>query len=263
MTTIIADTHCHIYPNYELKFAFASAIKNFRAHSAILSKDSYNFSASDSELVICLTEKAGCNFFKQLANREIEIDGFQVNNTAENTSLAITDGTSSIYLLAGRQLATKERLEVLGLGVDFIAEDGLDLTSAVSTVKSNGAVPVIPWALGKWLGKRSTILSEFLSANPGQVYISDSALRPVGWTNAGVKQMVSIAACKLLVGTDPLPIKGEEARIASYCSVLSSQFDRNNPTMSFLNALKATNTYQAVGSRVSILGTAKRLLSAK
>lgn len=52
--------------------------------------------------------------------------------------------------MAGRQIVTAEKLEVLALGTDLDIDDGRPIREVLSLVTENGGLPVIPWGAGKW-----------------------------------------------------------------------------------------------------------------
>ncbi|HZB26962.1 MAG TPA: hypothetical protein VE282_00250, partial [Gemmatimonadales bacterium] len=80
---------------------------------------------------------------------------WSLNQTSESTSLvAVHESGEKILLLAGRQISTRERLEVLALGTELDLPSGESLGDTIAAVREQGAIAVVPWGFGKWWFRR-------------------------------------------------------------------------------------------------------------
>ncbi|MEM1170460.1 MAG: hypothetical protein AAGJ08_15610 [Cyanobacteria bacterium P01_H01_bin.35] len=92
----------------------------------------------------------------------------QINNgkltpTQESISIYATNNENQkIFIIAGRQIVTAEKLEVLALISDSEFADGLPLETTIKNIVSKNGIPVLPWGVGKWIGKRGKILQKLL-----------------------------------------------------------------------------------------------------
>lgn len=204
---IVFDTHVHLYPFYALERLLASA---HRQLSGL---------APEAGLkVICLTERAGQASFEALAQGRMSAPGWTMEATADPALLSAraADGRT-LSLLAGRQFIAAERIEVLALGADLRLEDGLPARDLLARIREAGAVAVLPWGLGKWLGQRGSLIRNLLtSAKPGDFALADTYLLPALAPRPGPLRAASARGFRVLAGTDPLPKPGEEALAGRY-----------------------------------------------
>ena len=82
-------------------------------------------------------------------------DPWTLSSTDEECSALLTmpDG-SALLAIAGRQVATRERLEVLALGTTRAFEAGRTFPDTLRSVLESDALAVVPWGFGKWWGRR-------------------------------------------------------------------------------------------------------------
>ncbi|MBN8550413.1 MAG: hypothetical protein J0M12_13955 [Deltaproteobacteria bacterium] len=232
-----ADGHVHIYNCYDSSVALQSAARNLRSAHAPSSQD---------ELAIFLTERSDCDFFAKLSGEEATPEVKRV---------------SDLWVFAGRQLATRERMEVLALGTRQTFSDGLAFEEALRKVQEAGAIPVIPWSPGKWMFGRAHILGSVLErAKPGDLLLADSSLRPIGWPQPAFFEMARERGIGILAGSDPLPFAEQEPLIGSFGFRLASGFDPAAPLDSVRKCLLApAPSCEVIGKRLSILGVLSRL----
>jgi len=142
---------------------------------------------------------------------------------------ATADGRA-LWLLAGRQVVTAERLEVLALGADADVPDGRPAAETLERIAASAAVPVLPWGLGKWLGARGRIVAGLLAAcDPSRVAAGDTSLRPLGWPEPLALRRARARGFRVLAGSDPLPPAGEAGRVASYAAGWEDEADLERP----------------------------------
>ena len=225
----IADTHVHLYPFFDLTAALRGALQRLGALAPGLPR------------AIFLTERSDCHFFRDMYERltadasngaSASFENFQFARAGENALVATTGG-EKLFIIAGRQIATVERLEVHSLAVDVEIPDGLPLADAIARVCDAGGVPVIPWGVGKWLGARGRLVRDALEKN-ADVLAGDSSMRPTPWPEPCFRS----AALRVIAGTDPLPVRGEEQQIGRYATIFDGDLDGCDSAASVRNALR-------------------------
>jgi hypothetical protein len=244
--TILVDTHVHFYPGYDLKTFLDSAFANLvRARPA-----------NQVAQALCLTERHDCHFFRELHRGAVALPtGYRLERlSADHHALRIVRAADEeIYLFAGRQFVTKERLEVLALLSDLELADGLPIRDVLLRVEEGGGIAVLPWSPGKWLGGRGRIVATIVdSARGGSLLMGDTSLRPAIYPMPQLFRRAEQHGLRTICGSDPLPFEGEEARAGSYLTRIESTFDRENPTLSLGRALRDTDIpLKSAGNRNS------------
>jgi hypothetical protein len=156
---------------------------------------------------------------------------------AESLRIERPDG-AFLFLVAGFQIVTSERLEVLALSTVSEIPDGLPLGKTVAAVEKVGAVSVIPWGFGKWFGRRRHVLTEFLSSHrEGGVFLGDNGGRPSFLRVPDFRREVFSGALKILPGSDSLPIASELHKVGSFGFTLRAELDERRPGASLVRTL--------------------------
>ena len=131
-------------------------------------------------------------------------------------AVALKQADQSLIIIAGRQVITKQGLEVLALFNDLQYDDGQDIQTVIDKINENNGIAVLPWGVGKWLGKRGAVITGLLSANkPDRLAIADISARPALWPEPEQFRLARHAGYVCLYGTDPLPLHNDQYRIAS------------------------------------------------
>ncbi len=247
---IIADTHVHFYPCCLISKAFHALLGNLSALDPSATK------------VAFLTERKECCFFSDLRSGRIPLPHiFSVEETPEEGALRILeDGKPVLYIFAGRQTATAERLEVLSLTSDTIIEDGLPARDIIDKVNDEGAIPVIPWAFGKWTGKRHGIVKELIRThNSDKLLIGDSSMRPSFLPASPLITSARNKGIPVIAGSDPLPFNGDEYYMGRYATLIDGTIDESTPVTSIRKLLRSGNkTISTTGSRCNIVSVITR-----
>jgi hypothetical protein len=247
---LVADTHVHVYPCHDLEAALRHGARNLARLSAALGGHALR--------ALCLTEGAGQNVFRALAAGEMRPGRITVHATVEPTALRVETDEGALLVIAGRQVATTERLEVLALGTQAALPDGRSLAETVAAVQAARALAVVPWSPGKWLFARGRILDRLLDA-PGlsRPLLADSSLRPRGIPEPPQFAQSRAAGFVILAGSDSLPFPGEERLVGRYAVVCHGAFDPQRPATSILALLAASSA--AVGTRRTLPAVAWEL----
>jgi hypothetical protein len=245
---IIADTHAHWYDTYASEVFLRHALSNLRARAAEVAA---NGTAADWRGVLCLAERAGESRFAALrAGRGIP-PGFRVEPLAEPAAVRIGDKSgAALWLVAGRQIVPRERIEVLALGADPDIPDGETLADTLAAVRAGGAWPAIAWAPGKWWFGRGRLLRALLARSaPSEFALGDSPMRPVGWPEPRLMTLARARGFRVVAGSDPLPPPGEERQAARYVCAFDAPFDDTRPASSLRAALASGRPPRLVGRR--------------
>lgn len=216
----IVDAHVHIHDCFNVATLLNSAYENFR-FEALRHKDADEFTG-----MLLLTETSKHDFFTRLcsyadANKPITAElssAWHFFHTDEACSLlARSSGGQKLILIAGRQIVTKENLEVLALATRASFHDGTPIGHLIMAINQRDAIPVVPWGVGKWLGKRGKILQSLLtSVDRPAFFLGDNSGRPIFWPRPALFHMSERHSVKVLPGTDPLPLPSEASRCGSF-----------------------------------------------
>lgn len=252
---VLADTHVHFYGCYDLNRVFQSAFTNLaglRASEGV---------SRDASLTLFLAERQGCDFFRQLKAAQLRPAGqdYVIEQSAEGNVLIVRDSQGGrLYLVAGRQIVTSERLEVLALTADLDIPDGGNIHDIIKQIIAAGGVPVLPWAPGKWFGERGqAVLGVFDSFPSHQLVVGDSSMRPLGWGEPAIMRYAEIKGIKIVAGTDPFPFDGQENVIGSYGTLMETSLDLNKHD-AFRRLLHESHV-RRVGRRGSLVSVFARL----
>jgi hypothetical protein len=168
---MLIDFHCHIYPKYDLKRLLDQAFNTFQTYQSKLSNQ--RASAIKTEFVLVLTERLDCDAFGDLFSGKISpSDSYKIEHTAEDCSLKITSKElqSSLYLIAGQQVNTIEKLELLAFGCPNKIPAKLSWQATFELIRAAGGIPIINWAPGKWWFKRGQLIKRGQFLNKIQDY---------------------------------------------------------------------------------------------
>ena len=220
----LVDAHVHLHSFFPFETVLEAAARNFTA------------AAQDLHLgqpvtgVLMLTECAGINAFARLA--EGRLSQWQIEATREPVALrAWSAGGALLLIISGRQIVTAEGLEVLALGAHDVFPDGRATEQTIADVVTAGALAVLPWAFGKWSGRRGAIvrrLAKDQEAAPCLCF-GDNGGRP--WLSVRPRLLGFAERCGRLVlpGSDPLPVSGEAGKVGRFGFLARHSIDPNAP----------------------------------
>ena len=221
MTRVVADTHVHLHPCYDLGAALASLCANLVRHGEVVRAG-------------FLAERSGYRIFAALRDGSLlPGGGIAMQRLPETGALLLESEGRQVYLFGGRQIVTVERIEVLALGADIDYADGLPAESVIAAILAAGGVPVIGWSPGKWSGSRGRLVGELLQrSRPGELLLGDTALRPRRSPEPRLMREARRRGLAVIAGTDPLPFPGEERLLGTYATVFEGAFDPLKPLQS-------------------------------
>lgn len=152
-------------------------------------------------------------------------------HTREPESLRYDEDGSSLIVVAGRQIVTAERIEILALGSLTRIEDGIDAERTIAVLREQDAVVVLPWGVGKWLGARGKLIDRLLHEYP-DVRTGDIGGRPRFWPVPQFKERRPS-----LSGSDNLPLPGSDGQVGNFGSVVEAGISRERPLADLKQAL--------------------------
>ncbi len=239
---ILFDGHTHIYDCFDLEKFFTAAFKNFSNAVAKLKNE------GTVTCFMLLSEAGGVHYFmklQELARSEGKgaSTSWRVEESDEAFSLFLYhDDFPSMQLIvaAGRQLITKEKLELLALLTEQEFEDGMTLEDGVQAVRKAGGIPVCPWGAGKWMGTRGEVLTKYVMNSDDLFFLGDSGGRPSFWPRPSLFKADSVKT-KLLSGSDPLPLSGEEIKVGSFGTYINCECPKERPVTFLKELLKKTD----------------------
>lgn len=247
---IAADCHVHVYKGFNLDLFFEAAFRNFRS---ILGE-------SSAIKALFLSEKDGSNFFKE-AKENFAGANFEAKSEDQGRLLKITEKSSgdNVLVVPGYQMATKERIEIHGLFLEERIPDGLSAEETIEAAKRRGAICVIPWSLGKWIGKRERIVIELLAKHGDSIFVGDSALRPLALFEPKVLLKARERGIRVFSGSDPLPIRGGELEAARLINIFFSDLRGGNIYESLKGAITDVGVrFTKKGSHIGLFGALNR-----
>ncbi|GJL65992.1 MAG: hypothetical protein NPIRA05_09630 [Nitrospirales bacterium] len=243
---LIVDTHVHLYDCFELATFFDSAYKNCQIHAA---RQQHHGSILG---VLLLTESAWDHWFQQLvtyADQHTTVSPHASNpwsfhRTNEDFTLfAQSTKGKKLLIVAGRQIVTKEKFEVLALMTSQVFQDGLTIQESIKQVKKSGGIPVIPWAFGKWWGARGKNLTELIKSSiMNDVFLGDNSGRPQFLPYPGHFTLAKTQGIRVFPGSDPLPLASEDWRPCSVGLSIASVLDHESPGAHLKSMLQDAHT---------------------
>jgi hypothetical protein len=211
---LLVDGHVHVYSAEQLPHVLIAAAKNFAVHAPAGGRWSGLLLVADPQG----TDSAA--WLAALSERPPP--GWAASRSADPLLFHFrTPGGQRLSVLRGQQLASAEGLEVLAIGAAAPASRAA-LTEMIGHLRSEGCLVVIPWGVGKWLGRRGRLLEAALSTPDAQgVVLGDNGGRPWFWPREALIARAQATGIPLLPGTDPLPLPGEEMRVGTTGAMLA------------------------------------------
>ena len=234
--SFLVDAHVHLHDCFDERAFFERALANLE-----IAADRNGMGLRWLGCLL-LTETSGEDAFGRLKTRANSDEGRQEwRLTREDCSLTLCrNGKERLVLVAGRQIVSAERVEVLALGTSVAPPDGRTLTETLAAVRAVGALPVLPWGFGKWLGRRRRMIAEQVaSARPGELFLGDNSGRLAGSARPRLFARAEARGLAVLPGSDPLPFAQEVAKVGRYGFVLQAPFEPAAPFAAIRAALAA------------------------
>lgn len=264
--TALVDGHVHLYDCHDRSAFLRGAFANFeRARQQLRVSDAVGvlcftedrWHDAFTELQTMLERDGAALGFRAIASGETESFWIEaVNPPALESGAAARPGTlpsqprpARVLVIAGQQVETVERLELLSLGTRARVPDGRSLTESVDAVLSSGGVPVLPWAFGKWWSARGRVIRAYLAsdaAKTGAVLLGDNAGRPAGLPDPSPFRFMRKLGRAVLPGTDPLPLPDHAGRAGTYGFLIRDIASLGQPARGLRDALRLIDARSVV-----------------
>ncbi|HET6579592.1 MAG TPA: hypothetical protein VFG66_14825 [Gemmatimonadales bacterium] len=236
---LLIDAHVHLHDCYAPQRFLEHAAGNFE-------RVAREHGWEQAPGVLLLSESAGVDWFGRLAAvaagaSDLPLGSWALAATPDPSALLAHRGAERLLLVSGRQVVTREGLEVLLLATRATVPDRLPIREVLAEGERLGALRVIPWGAGKWLFGRGRLLSELVeAARPGDgFFLGDAAGRPSFWTAPRHFADAARHGIRVLPGTDPLPFPREVTRPGSYGFRLEAPGDLTAPAEGLKSALRS------------------------
>lgn len=241
----LVDAHVHFYDVYDRARFFEGALTNFQAAAATLGL------RPEPAGLLLFTETARDHYFRRF---RAEADGdaggpWTFRRTEEDDSLlacprsksgAGRDGGAQMLLVAGRQVATRDGLEVLALACDAEFPDGRALRETLEAVLAADALAVLPWGFGKWWLGRGRLMADLVATvDPRRVFLGDNSGRPGLLPGPRLFAQARARDIQVLPGTDPLPFASEAGKAGAFGFVLEGGLDPARPAAALKELLRS------------------------
>jgi hypothetical protein len=210
---VAVDAHVHLHDIANVSAALTSAACNF---SAAMSERTGLRDDPDWAGVLLLTEARRERVFDRLA-ATAAAGAWQVRAMPEPESLTAEHDHLRLLIVSGRQVRARDGLEVLALGSAAEFKDGMPFEETLAAVTASGALAVVPWGFGKWLGQRGRRVRRMIErSDPRAVWLGDnggrlSLLPQPALLRAGMQH-----GFRVLPGTDPFPFGRDYGRIGCF-----------------------------------------------
>jgi len=248
----LVDAHTHLHACFDLQNGLDSATQHFdHARSQL-------YLPPETAAVLLLARARNEPSFEALSARleRTEDRRWHVVSPvgSESVRLVRVSDEATLYLIQGFQIRTRSGLEVLALASTESVADGEELVHTVRAVQSQGAITVIPWGVGKWLGRRGRRVRQILDvARRVPIFVGDNSGRPQWMAEPQLFSTARSLGIYVLPGSDPLPVAGQELTIGRY-GLLLEGFEPSEPLGSVRDALLTLQAQPVVfGNRESWL----------
>jgi hypothetical protein len=254
----LVDGHVHLHDCFAVPDVLDAAAANFAAAAKSLGLPRQPTGC------MLLAESRGVDQFARLADGTAACGAWRVSPTAEPVSLlARRPGAMPIVLVAGRQIVSRERLEVLAIGTRATFADGRPLDEALAGVRAADAVAVVPWGVGKWQGARGRRIADLLERDRDQpLFAGDNGGRLGLAPRPKLFARAQRSGVPVLAGSDPLPSPDQLAKVGGYGFVAEVDLDAPAPFAALRGYLEGLATSpRTFGSLESLPGFVRSQLA--
>jgi hypothetical protein len=249
MANVIAcvDAHVHLHSCYDPDDLLENAYDNLSAAAARSAAG-----ATPRAYFLLFAECAPDDCFGALrtiaegranGSSGLHLRRWTVAATEEPISVVARLAQRELFIIAGRQVACREGLEVLVLGTTHRFADGRPIREVLREADELAVPRVIPWGPGKWFFSRGRLLHDLIAEfRKPTLFLGDEGGRPVFW---GYPQDFARAArlgVRDLPGTDPLPFPHDVAKVGRMGLKVAIDLDPARPGESLLRALTRGET---------------------
>mgnify|MGYP006287355607 CR=1 FL=1 len=259
---LLVDAHAHFHPVFSAGAYLDAAVTHLRRWEDALARSGAESAGTErdgeaarSELCLLLADPEGGRSLPSLCRGAEESGRWAIRSTGEEVSRrAVSAAGDTVHLVAGRQVATSEGLEVLALGIGSGLPEGRAARTTVDAALAAGAVAVVPWGFGKWWLRRGRVVRRLLaSVEDPRFFLGDNGGRPRAAPEPALFRTARERGVGVLPGSDPLPFEIEQGRAGSYGFALPDFDPGQRPFRALRDRLSALEgSPPAVGRRVGL-----------
>lgn len=220
----LVDAHVHIHSNFNIENFITAAYSNFDKIADQISP------GCEFNGILCLTESQGVNYFRSFSSNLNLLKKYKFSQTKEENSFSCSNSNDKkIFFISGKQIVTREELEVLALGLNENIKDGRPIEEVIDYIVSKNSLPVLPWGVGKWNGKRGTKVNNLIYRSSKNFFLGDNGNRPYFWKKPVIFYNAEQKGIINLPGSDPLPFSSEEKRPGSFGFYFNAKVNELTP----------------------------------
>lgn len=208
VTRFPVDAHVHFHQRKLVGRTLDAALANLRAVTG----------RSQGLVGALLLTQASCEKVFEELESEHSVDRWTLRPAAQEveTLIARKDG-AELAIVCGRQIRAEAGLEVLALGTRQHFPDGQSLAATVRSVQEAGAVSVLPWGFGKWMGRRGRLIESTLAASGvRELFVGDNGSRLAAVATPTLIRRCEQQGFRVLPGTDPFPFGDDYRRVGAF-----------------------------------------------
>lgn len=255
---VYVDAHVHFYPCFPLSRFLEGAAANFPTSGE--GAGDRASSPPPTRVMVLLDGREGCPFheLRRRVGGLMTEDGlaYWFRHPSTDDPEARPE-PSDFLVVGGRQIPTEEGLEVLAIPSLDAFPHRRSLRDTTHQVLDSGAVPVLPWGLGKWWFRRRGIVLALLdSPLGGRILLGDNGNRPRDLPASKILLEGERQGIPVLPGSDPLPLKGHAGRAGSFGFILDGPLDAERPGEDLgRRILRLSSSPPTFGTRTSAVAT--------
>jgi hypothetical protein len=242
----LVDGHVHLHDGFAIDTFLAAAAAN-------LDRAARHVGAGPGSLgCLCLADSARERGFERL--RAVTAFDWEALATDEDASLLVArHGVVVMAVLAGIQILTRERLEVLVLGCTDRLPDGEAIERTLERARATDGAVVLPWGFGKWMFGRGRTARRLLAHSSGHLLAGDNGNRPALLPAPALLRQARQLGVTVLPGSDPLPLPTHAGRAGSFGAFIECSPDMSRPAHQIVGLLGMA------GTRLERFGEPERL----
>jgi hypothetical protein len=245
---VAVDAHVHFHACFGVDRFLCHTLSNIRSGARSLGK-------IPEEALLLIAEMGNGPKFSDLADALARSSLVKPEIAASGRALRIDTGAPPrLLLLRGRQIQTREKLEILTVDAGGATEDGEPFRESLEGVVEGEGVAILPWAFGKWTGARERRILDAMDRHPtGTLHFGDSGARCAGARLPRVLRRARDRGYPDVRGSDPLPFRGEVRRAGSYGFYLDGPIDLADPLRWFHDRLRGLRApVETYGARTAL-----------
>ena len=230
---VAVDAHVHVHTCFDADAFLSGALANLQLRARLHGQ------VPEEALLLVAKMRTGPGFAELMdavvrsarAGREVLV---------RDRAVCIDTGAPPrLVLIPGRQIQTREKLEILTVGAFADPPDAESFDASLAHVVASESGAILPWAFGKWTGARRRLILEAMDRHPaGSLHFGDSGARCAGTPLSGVLRRAWGRGFADVRGSDPLPFASEARRVGSFGFYLDGPIDLEDPLTWFRSQLR-------------------------